>query len=110
MVRTVADPRDDGHILVVHEQPCETQELGRQCMFCDGGLSGCRTCGAAEGAWPDECPGERMSADQVDAVHAGNLNYRDGAWRTGECCQVMMPMHRREEFLSEWATRGKGQK
>lgn len=59
------------------------------CMFCDGGLSACTVCDAFEGAWPDECPGERMTREQSDAVYAGMLNYRDGAWREGECCRVM---------------------
>ena len=66
----------------------------RHCQFCDGGLSGCVVCGAFEGAWPDDCPGEQMTADQSDAVYAGLLNYRDGAWRD-ECCEIRLPVDER---------------
>jgi hypothetical protein len=95
---------DDGHVLLVHakgECPNHNSEYPRDCMFCDGGLSACTRCGAFEGAWPDQCPGERMSYEQSEAVYQGRLNYRDGAWYEGECCQVMRPTYDREAFIAE---------
>lgn len=91
-----------GHVYYVclgeHDRPT--------CMFCDGGLSACTRCKAFEGAWPDECPGERMTKEQSDAVYAGTLNFRAGAWREGECCAVMRPVHDQEAWLAEVAAAG----
>lgn len=75
-----------------HEQP--------GCMFCDGGLSACDTCGAFEGAWPDECPGRQMSAETSDDVYQGKLNYRNGCWHP-ECCQVMRHIYDRDNYMLE---------
>lgn len=87
----------DGHVLLVHARgECpnrDNPEYPRDCMFCDGGLSACTVCHAFEGAWPDECPGAPMTADQVDAVYDGQLNFRDGQWRPDECCQIRRPAH-----------------
>lgn len=93
-----------GHVDYV----CDRDHEDRHCMFCDGGLSACARCGAFEGAWPDDCPGQKMTGEQIDAVYAGVLNYRDGAWREGECCQVMRPVCRREEFRAEMKGQGHG--
>jgi hypothetical protein len=96
----MTDDRLNGHVLV--ECDGETcRDYGRSCMWCDGGLSACTRCGAFEGAWPDQCPGERMTYEQLDAVHAGELNYRDGQWREGECCQVMRPSHDTDAYMAE---------
>lgn len=65
---------DDGHVAFV----CKCDRTA--CMFCDGGLFACARCGSFEGATTTQCPGEQMTADQVDAVYAGTLDYRDGAW------------------------------
>jgi hypothetical protein len=89
-----------GHIDYVCAGRCSTPG---SCMWCDGGLSACTRCGAFEGAWPDHCPGVSMTGKQSDAVYAGTLNYRAGAWREGECCQVMRPIHDRGAFLAEHA-------
>jgi len=86
---------DGGHV----EYICPGNH-DRQCMFCDGGLFACDVCGAFEGATPDECPGERMRADQSDAVYRGKLNYRDGGWHE-ECCAVMRPIHDRAAYMAE---------
>lgn len=90
---------DDGHVLLVHPPGHHDGDLdsGVHCMFCEGGLSACTVCGAFEGAWPDQCPGEPMTAYVSDSVYAGSLNYRDGAWRA-EACQVRRPA---EERLTE---------
>lgn len=29
---------------------------------------------------PTDCPGERMSYEQLEAIMNGKLNYKDGAW------------------------------
>lgn len=71
------------------------------CMFCDGGLSYCESCGAFEGATPDECPDKRMTGRESDDVYAGKLNYRDGRWRRNECCQVMRPTYDRVNWMKE---------
>lgn len=76
----------DGHRLVV----CKGCEHG--CMFCEGGLSACRDCGALEGAWPDNCPGKQMTEEQSLKVYAGELNYRNGQWLE-ECCRAMLHVH-----------------
>lgn len=89
----------DGHVdYVCHG---DHENGGVTCMFCAGGLSACTRCGAFEGAWPDECPGEKMTELQFNAVYAGTLNFRAGEWRDSECCQVMLPVRDRERFLRE---------
>lgn len=67
---------DRPHVLVRHTN-CERE----YCSICDGGLSLCEVCGGAEGSMPTECPGERMSGDQIDAVYAGNLDFVDNEWK-----------------------------
>lgn len=89
------------HTLVVHEPGYHDHDEGhRPCIFCDGGLSACSVCNAFEGAWPDECPGVRMSSEQIEAVYDGTLNYRAGEWQQ-ECCQVMRPVHDQDAFMTE---------
>lgn len=69
------------HIAVEHERGYhDNEEYARSCMFCDGGLFACRVCDSIEGATTTHCPGESMTADQVDAVYAGLLDFRDGEW------------------------------
>lgn len=60
------------------EHKCNCHEMG--CMFCDGGLFKCDTCNSFEGATTTDCPGVKMCQDQIDAVYAGTLDYRNGAW------------------------------
>lgn len=64
----------DGHL------PFVCDGCDRCCMFCDGGLFGCRMCSSFEGATTSQCPGRRMSVEEADAVYAGLLDYRDGSW------------------------------
>lgn len=79
-LRSTIDAEDElgGHVLFV----CDGQhgEYGRSCMFCDGGLSACATCGAFEGAWTTHCPHVRVDVDTWDKVYAGELDYRSGRW------------------------------
>ncbi|MEU4332356.1 hypothetical protein [Nonomuraea dietziae] len=67
-----------GHVDV----KCTNRECNG-CMFCDGGLWGCTICGGLEGSMPSTCPGQRMTADQSDAVYGGRLDFRDGQWVEG---------------------------
>lgn len=69
-------------------------------MFCEGGLFACSVCDAFEGATPDECPGERMSYEDSQKIYEGQLNFRDGEWRT-ECCEVMRPVHDLDNYMRE---------
>lgn len=43
-----------------------------------GELEYCHICMGFEGSMPTDCPKERMTSEQSDAVYAGNLDYRDG--------------------------------
>jgi hypothetical protein len=72
------------HVAIV----CTDRECAG-CMFCDGGLFGCSRCGSFEGATTTDCPGEAMTGEQSDAVYAGDLDYRDGAWV--ESCSRQSP-------------------
>lgn len=55
---------------------CET----RHCRYCDGGLFECTVCGGAEGALPEECPGRRLTSDEMDEIYGGRLDFRNGRW------------------------------
>jgi hypothetical protein len=92
--RQIKDP--DGHVAIKHDRTCERP----YCMFCDGGLFACSVCGCLEGSTPDECPGVRMTEEQIDAVYGGRLNFRGGEWRE-ECCQVMRPTHDLDAYMAE---------
>jgi hypothetical protein len=62
---------------------CDSQgccDWGRSCMFCDGGLFCCTVCNSFEGATTTECPGRRLTQAETEAVYAGSLDYRGGAW------------------------------
>lgn len=43
------------------------------CMFCDGGLSRCKVCGALEGALLSYCPGYPLSMETINACYNGNV-------------------------------------
>lgn len=43
------------------------------CMFCDGGLAACTTCGGFEGSLLRFCPGFKLSREALDAVYSGNV-------------------------------------
>jgi hypothetical protein len=53
---------------------CERDCAG--CMFCEGGLAYCVTCGGGEGSLPTDCPGYRMPQPVERDVYAGVLDYR----------------------------------
>jgi hypothetical protein len=40
----------------------------------------CAVCGGEEGTLCTECPGERLSREEMDCVWFGFLDYRDGIW------------------------------
>ncbi|WP_219152291.1 hypothetical protein [Amycolatopsis sp. TNS106] len=58
---------------------------GWSCMFCAGGLFSCSVCGSFEGATTTHCPGYNMYAEYGDRIYAGEIDFRDGKWREGEC-------------------------
>lgn len=76
--RQLSDREFREHTEVVHRD-CDKPA----CPICDGGLFLCSVCGSAEGATTSSCPGQQMTADQIDAVYAGTLDYRNGQWVEG---------------------------
>jgi len=50
------------------------------CVFCSGALYLCVRCNGAEGTLPKECPGERISSEDQDAIMAGDLDFVRGRW------------------------------
>ena len=65
------------HKLITHEN-CQKPH----CEICDGGLSVCAVCGGGEGSLPSECPGQKMTSEQDNAVYAGDLDFKCGEWMT----------------------------
>jgi hypothetical protein len=65
---------NSGHV----EYVCTCHRVG--CMFCDGGLFRCTICDSFEGATTTQCPGRKMSKDEIDRVYAGVLDFREGEW------------------------------
>ena len=57
------------------------------CVICEGNLSICAVCGAAEGELTTECPGVKMTPDQKKGAYTGNLDYYNGEWtrKTWRC-------------------------
>ena len=53
---------------------------GRHCQICDGSLFSCDVCGSAEGATTSECPGRRMTGDELKYVYEGLLDFKGGTW------------------------------
>lgn len=51
-----------------------------RCYVCEGGLFACVVCGGAEGALTTHCPGKKLSAEVIDSVYAGNVDFRSGEW------------------------------
>lgn len=79
---------DSGHVDYV----CPgDHDDGRSCMFCDGGLFACARCDSFEGATTTHCPGRKMTADQHDAVYAGDLDFRRKADGSGWWVRVGSP-------------------
>lgn len=64
------------HIFHVCDDPAEYDA----CYVCSGGLVDCTVCGGAEGALPTECPGVRMTAEQIEGVYTGAINFVNGNW------------------------------
>lgn len=59
---------------------CTDDHDGRHCVYCDGGLYLCDTCGGAEGSLPSECPERAMTNTEQDAVYSGTLDFVGGEW------------------------------
>ena len=45
-------------------------------------LTLCKVCRGAEGAMPTDCPGERLTGDQLDEIYSHRLDYKGGEWVT----------------------------
>jgi len=63
------------HVFEVHED-CYIQH----CSVCDGGLAICTVCGLIEGSLTTDCPGEDCWLARGDAIYAGKIDFREGAW------------------------------
>lgn len=50
------------------------------CMFCDGGLSACTVCGGLEGALTTQCPGRKLSEEEIDLVYGLRLDFLHNRW------------------------------
>lgn len=44
----------------------------------EDGLASCTVCGGGESSLPTDCPGRRMTADEMDAVSAGRIQFKSG--------------------------------
>lgn len=44
----------------------------------EDGLSHCMTCGGAEGSLPTRCPDRKLTAQELDDIYAGKLDYDTG--------------------------------
>ena len=57
----------------------KTEDTDRPRDICDTGgevvLSLCRICGGAEGAMPTNCPGRKLTGDELDAIYSGKLDF-----------------------------------
>ncbi len=51
-----------------------------ECFICNGGLALCNVCGGAEASMPTDCPGRRLTADELDAIQDGTINFKDGSF------------------------------
>lgn len=54
------------------------------CMFCAGGLYACEVCGGAEGSMTTQCPGRRLSADELEQVYAQRRDFNQNRWWTAD--------------------------
>lgn len=53
---------------------------GWSCMFCQGGLSACTVCGGLEGALTTQCPGRKLSEEEIDLVYAQQIDFNQHRW------------------------------
>jgi hypothetical protein len=74
-----------GHKWFNCDPPCQD----RYCMFCEGGLGACVTCGGAEASLTTNCPQMRCEMIVLDAVQAGECDYdRRRGWYRKERIDV----------------------
>lgn len=63
---------------------CKPDASGYLSDRCAGGQCYCSTlfmcarCGGVEGSLPTDCPGDRMTAEEANAVYEGDLNFIRG--------------------------------
>ena len=57
----------------------KTEDKDRPRSICDRNgevvLGLCKICGGAEGSMPTNCPGRRLTGDELDAIFAGRLDF-----------------------------------
>jgi hypothetical protein len=70
--------REEGQFNHRYEKHINCQ--ANNCPICDGGLAVCTVCGGAEGSLPTDCPQQKMTWEQQEAVFQGELDYVDGFW------------------------------
>jgi hypothetical protein len=73
-----AKPGYGGHLFYACVEPCDNPGA---CQWCDGGLWLCTVCGGFEGTLPSECPKQKMTEAQEDAIYkTGTLDFKGGKW------------------------------
>lgn len=70
------------HVFINHGDNCPHAD-NESCPVCDGGLSICKVCSGAEGALTTDCPGIRITSQQIEQVYAGKLDFIGHSWTAG---------------------------
>ena len=65
------------HIFLQPKDISEDDSWG-QFNIVDGGLALCKVCNCLEGGLATDCPGEKISYDEQDAIYKGLIDYKDG--------------------------------
>jgi uncharacterized OB-fold protein len=60
-----------GHVYEAYKPPLEGSMLYYRC----------KVCGLVEGEITAECPKEKVSSENVEAIREGRLNYIGGTWQ-----------------------------
>lgn len=70
------------HIKYVCAKDAHNNDMdgGWSCMFCQGGLFACTVCDGLEGALTTQCPGRKLSADEIDDVYALKMDFNHNMW------------------------------
>jgi hypothetical protein len=68
------------HTNLTHPPAYICDDLG--CTICE--LFICSVCGGAEGSLTTDCPGVKVPYEVGQRVYAGEIDYINGVWRSGE--------------------------
>lgn len=91
------------HNYLVHPSGYHDNDDYYHCMFCEGGLSACTTCGGLEGSLTKDCAGSELSSFTLDKVWKGDIDFRDGNWTRENTSTVFRKMNRDEQdMFSDW--------